>query len=108
MDADAGLLRAGTEVGRVSVVVITRNRAEEVVRTVTNMRALPEVAHIMVVDNASEDAHYVLREVVAALPWLLGERRVVPATVEALYRTVRRRERKRSFVPSETLQARSP
>ena len=35
--------------------MITRNRAHEVLRTVTRMRALPEVARIVVVDNASND-----------------------------------------------------
>jgi GT2 family glycosyltransferase len=38
-----------------SVVVITYNRAEEAVRTVGRLRALPEAPAIIVVDNASED-----------------------------------------------------
>jgi GT2 family glycosyltransferase len=41
--------------GRVSVVVITRNRAAEVARTVRRLRRLPERPRILVVDNASTD-----------------------------------------------------
>jgi GT2 family glycosyltransferase len=44
------------EIGdRLSVVILTHNRAEEVTRTVGRMRALPERLPIVVVDNASAD-----------------------------------------------------
>ena len=39
----------------VAVVVITRNRCEELLRTLTRLVALPDVAELVVVDNASED-----------------------------------------------------
>jgi GT2 family glycosyltransferase len=40
---------------RLSVVILTHNRVEEVTRTVERMRALPEWWPIVVVDNASTD-----------------------------------------------------
>jgi GT2 family glycosyltransferase len=40
---------------RLSVVILTHNRVEEVTRTVERMRALPERLPIVVVDNASTD-----------------------------------------------------
>jgi GT2 family glycosyltransferase len=40
---------------RLSVVILTHNRVEEVTRTVERMRALPEWWPIVVVDNASND-----------------------------------------------------
>src|SRR5437016_6433461 len=40
---------------RVSVVVITRDRAAEVVRAVSQLRALPERPAVVVVDNGSTD-----------------------------------------------------
>jgi GT2 family glycosyltransferase len=42
-------------VGQISVVVLTRNRAAEVVRTVDVLRGLPERPPILVVDNGSTD-----------------------------------------------------
>jgi GT2 family glycosyltransferase len=39
----------------VAVVIITRNRCEELLGTLGRLRALPEAAEIVVVDNASED-----------------------------------------------------
>lgn len=41
--------------GRVAVVVITRNRAEEAAATVDGLRRLPERPTVVVVDNGSED-----------------------------------------------------
>jgi GT2 family glycosyltransferase len=41
---------------QVSVVIITHNRAPELLRTLEHMRALPERPAIVVVDNASTDA----------------------------------------------------
>lgn len=40
---------------RVTIVVLTHNRREEVLRTVADLRALPDRAHICVVDNGSTD-----------------------------------------------------
>ena len=40
---------------RVSVVVITRDRGAEVVRAVSELRALPEQPPVVVVDNGSTD-----------------------------------------------------
>lgn len=40
---------------RTSVVVITRNRREQLVRTVSHLTALPERPPVVVVDNASDD-----------------------------------------------------
>src|ERR687896_555819 len=40
---------------RVSVVILTHNRVDEVARTVEHVRALPERLPIVVVDNASTD-----------------------------------------------------
>ncbi|MGW9368055.1 glycosyltransferase, partial [Streptomyces albidoflavus] len=40
---------------RVSVVVITRNRREELLRTLRLLRELPERPPVLVVDNASSD-----------------------------------------------------
>jgi GT2 family glycosyltransferase len=40
---------------RVSVVVLTYNRCEEVLRTVAGLLALPDAAPLIVVDNASRD-----------------------------------------------------
>ena len=40
---------------RVTVVVITRNRRPELVRTLERMTALPERPPVIVVDNASDD-----------------------------------------------------
>lgn len=40
---------------RVAVVMITRNRADEALRTLRRLRSLPERPRIVVVDNASED-----------------------------------------------------
>ncbi len=40
---------------RVSVVVLTHNRAAELARTLTHLRALPERPHVVVVDNGSDD-----------------------------------------------------
>src|SRR3712207_4185931 len=39
----------------IAVVVITRNRREELLRTLGHLRALPDAAEIVVVDNASDD-----------------------------------------------------
>jgi GT2 family glycosyltransferase len=41
--------------GRVTVVIITHNRRDELLRTLTYMTALPDRAPVMVVDNASTD-----------------------------------------------------
>jgi N-acetylglucosaminyl-diphospho-decaprenol L-rhamnosyltransferase len=41
--------------GRVSVVVITRDRVGELLRTLGRLAALPERPHVIVVDNASTD-----------------------------------------------------
>jgi GT2 family glycosyltransferase len=41
--------------GRVTVVMITHNRRDEALRTLSRMTALPDAAPIIVVDNASED-----------------------------------------------------
>lgn len=41
--------------GRVALVVITRNRVTELLRTLARLRALPERPRIVVVDNASTD-----------------------------------------------------
>jgi GT2 family glycosyltransferase len=49
---------AGTPAGRVggvTVVVITRNRRESLLRTVDRLRGLPEAPPLVVVDNASGD-----------------------------------------------------
>ncbi|MFD6860809.1 glycosyltransferase family 2 protein [Rhodococcus sp. NPDC060090] len=40
---------------RVTVVMITHNRRDEVLRTLEHMVALPDAAPIIVVDNASDD-----------------------------------------------------
>src|ERR1700712_5103158 len=40
---------------RVSIVVLTYNRREEVLRTLAKLTALPEQLPIVVVDNASRD-----------------------------------------------------
>ena len=40
---------------RMSVVVITRNRREQLVRTLSHLTALPEQPALVVVDNASDD-----------------------------------------------------
>lgn len=45
-----------TRPARVGVVVLTHDRAEELVRTVRQVRALPERPPVIVVDNASTDA----------------------------------------------------
>jgi GT2 family glycosyltransferase len=41
--------------GRISVVIATRNRRAELVRTLGRLAALPERPHLIVVDNASSD-----------------------------------------------------
>jgi GT2 family glycosyltransferase len=41
--------------GRTSVVVLTHNRVGEVLRTLAQLRALPEAPHLVLVDNASTD-----------------------------------------------------
>ena len=48
-----GLTAAGD--ARVGAVVLTHNRAAEVLRTVERLAALPECPKIVVVDNASVD-----------------------------------------------------
>src|SRR4051812_28896073 len=45
-------MRAG---GRVTVVVITRDRREELLRTLAELEALPERPPVIVVDNGSRD-----------------------------------------------------
>jgi GT2 family glycosyltransferase len=40
---------------RTSVVVLTHNRVDEVLRTLANLQALPEAPHIVLIDNASTD-----------------------------------------------------
>jgi GT2 family glycosyltransferase len=46
---------AGDNVPRVTIVVLTHNRRAEILRTLRELRALPEPAPIIVVDNASQD-----------------------------------------------------
>lgn len=40
---------------KISVVVATRNRRQELLRTIRNLRSLPEQPPVIVVDNASQD-----------------------------------------------------
>ena len=47
--------RGGTHQAPVTVVVISHNRAEELVRTLGRLRALPESPPVIVVDNGSDD-----------------------------------------------------
>jgi GT2 family glycosyltransferase len=47
--------RVGVSVPRVSIVVITRNRRDELLRTLPRLLALPDAAETIVVDNGSED-----------------------------------------------------
>lgn len=47
--------RGGTADPRVAVVVITRNRARELSRSLQRLRQLPEHPDVVVVDNGSED-----------------------------------------------------
>jgi GT2 family glycosyltransferase len=47
--------RAAAGTGRISVVIATRNRCTELVRTLRHLSALPERPHLVVVDNASSD-----------------------------------------------------
>lgn len=47
---------AAPESPRISVVILTYNRADEVLRTVARMAALPEQPRLVVVDNGSADA----------------------------------------------------
>ena len=47
--------RGGTPGEGVAVVVITRNRREELLRTLARLCALPDAAEVVVVDNASDD-----------------------------------------------------
>jgi GT2 family glycosyltransferase len=44
-----------TPQSRTTVVIITRNRRDELLRTLRHMLALPDAAPVIVVDNASED-----------------------------------------------------
>lgn len=46
---------SSTGEGRVSVVVVTRNRLPELLVTLAHLRALPERPRVVVVDNASSD-----------------------------------------------------
>src|SRR5689334_16624126 len=46
---------ASDNVPRVTIVVLTHNRRAEILRTLRELRALPEPAPIIVVDNASQD-----------------------------------------------------
>lgn len=47
--------RAAAGTGPISVVIATRNRCTELVRTLWHLSALPERPHLVVVDNASID-----------------------------------------------------
>lgn len=47
--------RAPAATGRISVVIATRNRRAELVRTLRHLTALRERPHLVVVDNASSD-----------------------------------------------------
>jgi GT2 family glycosyltransferase len=49
---------------RMSVVVLTHNRAEEVMRTLSRLLALPEQPQVIVADNASSDGTVALIEAV--------------------------------------------
>jgi GT2 family glycosyltransferase len=53
--ADAASLGTAVNDARTSVVVITRNRREQVVRTLARLAELPERPPVILVDNASDD-----------------------------------------------------
>jgi GT2 family glycosyltransferase len=55
MESDSILLRTDQRDDRITVVVLTHNRADEVIRTVGELTSLPEKPAIIVVDNASSD-----------------------------------------------------
>ncbi len=87
---------------RVSVVVITHNRCQELDRTLRRLAKLPERPAVVVVDNASaDDTVTVVRSrhpdvtlftpgenlgAVRGLPWVLRERRPVPPDMDRGYR----------------------
>jgi GT2 family glycosyltransferase len=47
---------------RITVVIMTRNRREELLETLARMTALPERAPVIVADNASTDGLRLLEE----------------------------------------------
>ncbi len=51
----ARLFREMTGRSRITVLIATRNRADELARTLVRLQRLPDVGHIVVVDNASTD-----------------------------------------------------
>jgi GT2 family glycosyltransferase len=51
----AGPLKATRAGARTTVVVMTRNRARSLARTLAHLEALPERPHVIVVDNGSDD-----------------------------------------------------
>lgn len=87
---------------RITMVIMTRNRREELLETLARMTALPERAPVIVADNASTDGTSeavterfgqvrllrcarnlgAIAEALGGLRWVLRERRVVPPEVE--------------------------
>jgi GT2 family glycosyltransferase len=61
-----GVDLADRGIARVSIVVITRNRRQELLRTLPRLLALPDAAETIVVDNGSEDG--TVQAVTAAHP----------------------------------------
>jgi len=55
VEGNRGVLRAERPAGRVTVVVITRNRRRELLRTLDRLAELPERVPVIVVDNGSDD-----------------------------------------------------